>query len=879
MQIQDFMNHTEIKSSPFLHKESFVLALFFFLSLNNIIAQKTDIRSRPYQSSIKKATVKTFLEEIRNKTGIVIEYSSNNLSLDNIIELDGTEKSLGMLLQKVLKDQRVKLLEKDNKIILAVSPTPINTDNLVPFYTLFGFINEDISMEPMIDATIVDTANQKIILTNAHGYYSISLPEGEHQLQVSYAGYIPKIIHLSLHANTRMDMGLIAKTEMTEVIVTADNQLKKNGSDKIPSDLNESYNFFLGENDPTRAAYLFPGVTSIPENFSGMLVRGGGPDENLFLLDGTQVYNPNHMLGALSVVNQTSLKSLRLFKSDFPSRFSGSLSSVIDVYTKDGNMEHWQGEANANVLSGSFTLEGPLIKNKTAVMTSFRHSWPSSALLRFQNNLQPDFYDIHFKLTHLLSKNDKLMFNFYNGRDKVNQSGKNTDNLHQWGNLLGSVRWNHLIGTKSFINTSVDMSRYSNLGGFKYSLLDDNEEVVQSRSLGTFSSIEHYNAKIQAEIYLSGKARLNIGTGLNHTIIKPFDTKITLHLEDNEEGFTSFQPLPFDDLSGYAEIEYKANHHFFIRPGLHVSNYQFKNYQFLSFQPRFFTAYQFDAKNQVFGSFNRMTQYLHLVTNPYLGLNADIWVPSTAALEPEESESYNLGYAFNNKKGFRFSLDGYWKSLHNITNYAGGKSYFINDKNWEQNIQYGKGWSYGMETLLEWTARKISLHLTYTLSWSWRQFENINNGKKFPYKYDRRHVANLGIAYHLSGKFDISALWSYSTGDVFSLPDYIYPDFDNVQQINNPDDLLKNYRFIYQFTGANQYRTSDYQRLNASVQYHSSKQKKIRSVIAVGVYNMSGSPDQYSYDLLGSLNNKSVLIETGSTVYSIIPYVSFTLKF
>ncbi|MBS1600418.1 MAG: TonB-dependent receptor [Bacteroidetes bacterium] len=873
------MKYTETKFLHHLLRLFLSSAFLIFILSNPSVAQKKEIFTQRYQPSFKKGTVKAFLEDIRLRTQIVIEYSSNSLSLENIIDLDGTETSVGMVLQKILKDQHVKLIERSNKIILAPSATPINVDELVAAYTLFGFINEDTSREPMIDATIVDVCHNKTIVSNAHGYYSLSLPEGNHQLKFSYTGYNEKNISVSIHSNTRTDIRLSAKSEMTEIFVTAENPIKKNGADKIPSDLNEPYNFFLGENDPIRSVYLFPGVINLPENFSGMLVRGGGPDENLFLLDGTQIYNPSHMLGALSIINQTSMKSLQLFRSDFPSKYSGSLSSVIDVYTKDGNMEHWHGEGNLSVLSGSFTLEGPLVKNKTAVMASFRHSWPESMLFSFSNNLKPNFYDIHFKLTQLLGKNDKLMGNFYKGQDKINQSGKNTDNLHQWGNIAGSLRWNHLIGAKSFINTSVDASQYNNLGGYKYSLLDDNENEVQSRSLGTFSSIEHYSGKIDGEFYLSAKLRLNMGAKYNHTIIEPFATKITAHLEDDEKSFTSFTPLPFDELSGYAEIEYKPSRHFFFRPGMHVSNYQFKDYHFFSWQPRFFMSYQIDARNQLFASYSRMTQYLHLVTNPYLGLNADIWVPSTAILKPEQSESYNLGYAFHNKRGWRISIDGYWKQLQNITNYADGKSYFINQTNWEQNIESGKGWSYGMELMTEWTSRKFSLHFTYTLSWSWRQFDNINQGEKFPFKYDRRHIINLGIVYHLSRKFDVSALWSYSTGDVYSMPDYVYPDYDNAQQITNPNDLLKNYRFIYQFNSLNQYRTSDYQRFNASIQYSSSKQKKIKSIIAAGVYNIFGSPDQYSYDLLGSLNNKSLIIQSGNTVYNFIPYVSYTLKF
>jgi len=859
-------------------KMRFVIAnLFLLFAIQHCIAQK-EILSQPCRNSLRKATVKAYLDEINSKSGLVIEYSSNNLQLADVVETDGNEYSIGQLLQKVLKDQKVRLVEKNNKLILAPSSTPINPDDLMVFYMIFGFVKEGEGKEPMIDATVTETGNKIGLVTNAHGYYSLSLPEGNHQLLITYSGYAPKVIDLSLHANTRLDVEMSLSPALREVVVTHEN-VKKNGADKIPGDLNADYNYFLGENDPLRSVYLFPGVLNVPENFSSMLVRGGGPDENLFLLDGTQVYNPSHMLGALSIVNQTALKSMQLFKSDFPAKFSGALSSVLDVYTKDGDMQRWRGEANAGVFSGSVTLEGPIVRNKTAIMGSFRHTWPQPYFGLYQIGLKPDFYDIDLKLTQLINKNNKLMLNFYNGQDQLNQTSVNVNNLHKWGNLLGSISWNHLLGSKSFINTTVNYSQYHNLGGYAYTLLGDQEEAVQTRTLSVQSSIAQWNAGVQAEIFLSSKSRLNTGIKFNHTIIQPLETKVSLHLEDGGGGFTPFPALSFNESSAYAEIEYKPSSKFIVKPGVHVSYYQYSDYVNVSIQPRVYAAYLFDNKNQVFAAYNQMAQYLHLVTNPYVGLNADLWLPSTAKLLPEQSESFSLGYTFNNRKGLTFSLSGYDKYLQHVTNYANGSSYFINNKNWEQNIESGKGWCYGMESMLQWSARKFSLLVSYTLSWSWRQFQDINQGEKFPYTYDRRHILNLGMVYRISRKFDISGLWSFSTGDAVSLPGYIYPDFDMAQQISNPDDLLKNYRFIYQYTGVNQYRTANFQRLDAAVNYHSYRTKGFQYVIAAGVYNIKGSPDQYSFDLLGSVNTKSVVLETNYTYYNVMPYISITLKF
>ena len=864
--------------------------IVFFLTafaVTAAIAQKKALFSHPFHPNIKTGTVLSFLEELNIRSGVIIEYASNSFDVNRIIELEGSETTVGAVLKKLLEGQHVKLLEKNNKLILVKSASIINTDELVPEYTFYGFVKAANSLEPMVDATLIDLSSNKGIITNPYGYFSLSLPEGRHRVEISYVGYNPQIMELTLKENTRADIELYVKQEaevMQEIVVPVEDNLKKNAADKINSGKYESYNYLLGENDPLRSAYLLPGVLNIPASFNGMFVRGGGADENLFLMDGNVIYNPTHMLGALSIVNQTSVKSMRLYKSDFPSKFGGATSSVIDIYTKDGNMEQWQGEANAGTLAGSFTLEGPLVKNKTAVMGSFRHSWITPLFTLFQTGIKPNFYDAHFKATQLINRNNKLMLNFYSGHDEVRQTGEDIDNLHKWGNKIASLGWNRVIGSRSFIHTSVNMSRYHNLGAFKYTLYDDDDDdgdddddvALQSGSVGTFSSTEQYNIKSQSEIYLNNKTKLNFGVQLAHTIIKPFETKFSEEIDEDESSFTSFTPLPFDELSAYGESEIKIGKKIFVRPGLHFSAYQFRDYRFYSFQPRFFTSYKIAKHQQLFASYSKMTQYLHLVTNPYLGVNADMWVPSTGKLQPEQSDSYNLSYSINHK-GIKISVEGYWKELRNVTNYAEGKSYFVNNETWEQSINTGNGRAYGIEWMLQKTIGKLTFLGSYTLAWSWRQFEDIHFGEKFPYKYDRRHRVNAGLGYKISRRFDFSTLWTFSTGDVFSLPDQIYPDFDNAQQIINPDDLLKDYRFVYHYTQNNQNRTSPYHRLDAAVNFNTNKKNNL--TITTGVYNIYGSPDQYVYELKGSLNDKSMVIENGNKTFDMTPYLSLTFKF
>lgn len=845
------------------------------------VAQKK-LLSQTYFSKKTKATVAEYLEELKQYSGIVLEYSSNNLEVNKIIQLEGTENSIGLLLQKVLDGQRIKLIEHNNKIILVPSAEPFVIQEILPArYTLFGYIKEEGSREPLSDATIYEQASQKGVMSNPYGYFNLSLPEGKHHIIISYTGLQPVVLDVNMHGNLRQDILLSIKKERFNPVMVQSESGVKDASMKVATDQLAPYNFLMGEADPVRAAYILPGVKNVPEAFNGFLVRGGGTDENLFLLDGNPVYNPTHMLGALSIINQTVVKSMRLYKSDFPARFSGALSSVMDVYTKEGNMQSWHGELNAGLLAGSFTLEGPLSKNKTALMVSTRKSVSIPFYKSFQKGIESNFYDAHARITHIINSKNKLLFNAYKGEDELTQTGKDIDNLHRWGNLIGSVGWNYILGARSFINTSVNFSQYQNLGGYKYTLYkdDDEDEIVQTKSIGTYSFIRQYSAKSKAEIYASKKIKINLGAKLSQTTIKPFDTKVSASLEEDEKSFTSFDPLIFEELSAYSETEIKIGRRVFVKPGLHASAYQFKNYRTLALQPRFFAAYRPLPSHMLYVSYSKMTQFLHLVTNPYLGTNSDLWVPSTAELKPAWSESYNIGYSFGQRKGWKFTIDGYYKNMMNVTNYAEGKSSFINSKNWQQNIETGKGRSYGTEYLLEKKGNKLSWQIAYTLSWSWRQFQSINNGKEFPYKYDRRHDLNIGINYAINNHITITGLWTFATGDVYTLPSQIYADFDNAQQVSTQDDPLNTYRFVYHYSGVNQYRTAPFQRADMAINYHSKKDKKIQSQLTAGIYNINGAPAQYSYTLRGSLSSKSVVVKTGNSLFNMTPYLSYALKF
>ncbi|MVT39102.1 hypothetical protein GO495_00780 [Chitinophaga oryziterrae] len=858
--------------------------LFLTLLAMPVKGQQGPLLSRSYHSKLKKGTIRELLQTFIDESGIVVEYISNFLETDRVVSLTGNETTVSVFLQHVLQTQRVTVLEKNGKLILVpIKPPAGDQDAFASTYAIFGFIKEEGSKEPLINATIQEPLTGKGTLTNTFGYFTLSLPAGPHTLRISYVGYATRTIGITLNENSRTDISLSPGTPVPEIVVASGSRLKKYAAKNINAEQANQYpagNELVGENDPIRSRNLLPGVISVQDYADGFLVRGGSPDQNQFLLDGNEVFNPTHLLGSLSIVNKTSFKSMLLHKSDFPSRFGGGLSSIMDVYTKDGNMEQWQGEANLGFLAASAAVEGPVRKNKTAVMFSFRRSLTTPAVRLLDEKFNARFYDVHFKITHLLNENNKLMLNVYTGHDRMKLQQSNSNNLQKWGNKLGSLNWNHLLGARSFMNTAFNVSHYNNLAGYQYPLYDDSSDVpVIISTFNTYSSISHYDVKTQFEVQPANNIRFNFGGKIAYTMIKPFSTNLSDGFIENVDDYNLVMTLPFKEYTLYYENEINIDNRLLIRPGVHFNHYRFRNFHFNSIQPRFFASYKLDDRQQLYAAYNKMTQYLHMVSNPFMGVNNMIWVPSTRLVKPEESTSMSLGYSLRNTTGVSLSAEAYWKKMNNLTSYIEGGNIFSNDNTWEQSILTGKGWSYG----LEFQAEKKFLHwqimCAYTLSWNWRQFNNLNNGRRFPFKYDRRHVLNITVAYKPRNNWSVSAVWNFSSGDAFTLPEKIYPDFDNGQHIVDPGDPLAAYRFIYHYSALNQFHTRPYQRLDAGTDYAVHTGKKVSHKLSAGVYNVLGTASSYNYDLQASLDGKFNISLSRNRLFNISPYISYTIIF
>jgi hypothetical protein len=841
-------------------------------------AQSSSLFSRTYHPSFPSSSLLNFLQDINRQTGVVIEYVTDNLDTTRQITLQGKPITIGTVLQQVLKGEKIRAVEKNNKIMLTPANDPLPDDFFLAHYSLYGMVKEAVSGEPLPEATIWQPDRKRGSLSNNFGYYTLIVPEGRQVIQLSYAGYNTQTLVLNITADTRLDISFQPQSDIQEVTVTSPAHNNEQHTDEALSAGSAASNVVMGETDIMRTLYQLPGVKNVPEINSGLLVRGGGQDQNVFLLDGNTIFNPTHLLGMLSIVNQTSVKSLNLYKSDFPARYGGGLSSVVDVLTKDGNMQKWKGEANVGPLSGSFTIEGPLKKDRMAIMLSARQTWVNPLLRLMQSNLGINFYDLHMKVTQLIGQKDKLMLNVYAGHDKMNLHQDYTNNKQQWGNKALSLGWNHLLNKKAFLSTTLNYSQYNNIAGFSYNLYDTTGINILNRVYNTYSSIEQYNVRTQLEVSLNNKVKLNVGGKFGHTSIRPFSSNISDDFVDNPADFAEFPSLNFREIVGFAEAEWRPNADWLLRPGLHVSHFINGDFHRTSWQPRFYAQYRISKRQRLEFSYSHMTQYLHLVTNPYLGINSDAWVPSTDLLRPEESDMVNFGYRYRQGQQWSFGAAVYYKWLRNVTNYADGKNLFLSNANWESDLQSGKGWSYGIEWQADRRTDKWQWHLAYTLSWNWRKFSTINNGFKFPFKYDRRHDLNISSTYFLNKTWSFTAQWFFATGDVYTLPNQGYPDFDNGQQITDPLQPGE-YRLIYYSSAVNQYRTLPYHRLDVAATYRCLLFRKLSSRFTAGVYNIYGSPNQYVYDLEGTMGKRSLIVTTRYQRFSVTPYIACTVSF
>ncbi|MCK5077661.1 MAG: TonB-dependent receptor, partial [Calditrichia bacterium] len=518
-----------------------------------------------------------------------------------------------------------------------------------------------------------------------------------------------------------------------------------------------------------------PGVQSGNEGSSGLYVRGGGPDQNLILLDGASVYNVSHVFGLFSVFNPDAVNNINLIKGGFPARYGGRLSSVLDINLKEGNMKDFKGSGTIGVAASKLMLEGPLIKNKTSFMVSGRRSYIDLLTRPFQKGKQKSgyyFYDLNTKINHIFNQYNRLYLSFYSGNDTFYESYKASSSSNEkfnwgWGNTASTLRWNRIFNNKIFSNLMIIYTNY------RFNLKNENDYKNSYSSFNQYSGIRDWGGKIDFEFIPSPKHYFRFGIGSTAHQFEPGALRIkeSDNYSSSDTLITPTGKIFSNEYSFYFEDDYKISYRFRLNMGIYSSYYTVRNENYFSFQPRISFRYLLANSIALKGAYAQMRQNIHLLANNSYGLPTDLWVPATDKIKPQQAKQFSFGLAYAmREQEIEISLEGYYKPMNNLIEYKEGASLFGLESGWEHKVEIGSGKSYGWELFIHKKRGKLTGWFGYTLAWANREFENLNNGNTFPYKYDRRNDISLTLSYKFSDKITFAGNWVYGSGKRFTLP-------------------------------------------------------------------------------------------------------------
>ena len=771
-------------------------------------------------------------------------------------------------------------------------------------YTISGYIKEAVSGESLIGVNIYLSDHKTGTVTNTYGFYSITLPAADSiELIASYIGFTPEIRKVSFHKNIELNIDLKPNILLDEVTVTADRIEKQSESVKMSTvklEVAQIKNVpsLLGEKDVLKVLQLMPGVQKGSEGNSGLYVRGGGPDQNLIILDDAIVYNASHLFGFFSLFNGDALKSVELTKGGFPARYGGRLSSVLEMNMKEGNKEEWHGEGGIGIISSRMTVEGPLKKGKSSILLSGRRTYvdlllrPVLAAAKTENTGYY-FYDFNAKVNYDFGRNNKLYLSGYFGKDKFylkNNSGGVIENVgFLWGNATGTLRWNHLFNNKLFANASAIYSSYKFGVYDKYKVIKENKDYYAEY----YSGIRDLSVKYDIDYIPNPNHWIKIGAISIFHRFKPH-AYVELDVPNN----INIREISYTDgvESGiYAEDTWQPFQSLKVNGGLRFSHFLASKNQYHFFEPRLSLAWRLKNDFALKGSYASMNQYIHMISGTGISLPTDLWVPTTDRVRPQQSRQLALGLVKDLQNPMlAFSLEGYYKTMDHVIGYKEGASFIDIDEatsavgiNWEDNVTAGRAWSYGFEFLLQKKEGRLTGWIGYTLSWTQMQFDSLNFGKKYYARYDRRHDISVVATYKLTNRITLSGTWVYGTGNAVTLPLSEYNVAEHPADLHSQSFYYSGeamYMFgrnVNDYGEKNNFRMRAYHRLDIGIQFHKEKKwgERIWEISFYNIYNRKNPFFYYAENKYDETTGKYYGLLKQVSLFPVIPSFSWSFKF
>jgi hypothetical protein len=762
-------------------------------------------------------------------------------------------------------------------------------------FTISGSIFEKGSEESLPGVVVIYQEKNIGTVSNAFGFYSLTLPAGAVTITYSYVGFTVVTKSIQLNADMKIDVRLEGEAVLNEVEISARKQEKISENSRmstieIPIDQIKDIPALLGEKDVLKVVQLLPGVQKGGEGNTGFYVRGGGPDQNLIMLDDATVYNASHLFGFFSLFNGDALKSVELTKGGFPARYGGRLSSVLEMRMKDGSKEKIHGEAGIGLISSRLTLEGPVKKGVSSFLVSGRRTYidliaqpfiaasANGALAGYY------FYDFNAKYNHTLDSSNRLYVSGYFGKDKFyarfsDSGGKSKANF-SWGNATGTVRWNHIINEKTFSNASLIFTNY------QFGVQQRDSYLGEYYDLKYLSGIQDYSAKYDLDFVPNPNHYIR--AGMLSTLHRFRPSAVVVKSSYDGENVNEAQIVTSVENGLYAEDDWSITPAVKVNYGLRISHYNAQQKNYIRPEPRLSARFMLGNDFSFKTSYALMNQYVHLLSNTGVGLPTDLWVPATKDVGPQQSQQVAIGFAKDlPEQNLMISLEGYYKKMDGVVAYREGASFLdvgtdaqTDALQWQENITTGKGRSYGGELMIQRKRGKFTGWIGYTLSWTKLQFDELNFGKEFFARYDRRHDISVVGIYKLSERMTISATWVYGTGQAITLPLATYSVPQNIPGFDSPNaqnGFMGNY-YSNDYGEKNAFRMKAYHRMDIGLQWHK-QLKRCTKTFELGFYNAYNRKNPFYYfvsnesDASGNTTNKLKQI----SIFPILP--SFTWSY
>ncbi|TPE43739.1 TonB-dependent receptor [Pontibacter mangrovi] len=757
-------------------------------------------------------------------------------------------------------------------------------------HTISGYVRDADTGENLIGAAVYDLRSGKGTSTNSYGFYSLSLSAGDSvALVASYVGYGRQAFPLQLSQDVSHIFTLSPSNSLATVEVVATKQEKieettRMSTISVPIEQLKAVPALLGEVDVIKTLQLLPGVQSGTEGASGLYVRGGGPDQNLILLDGAPVYNATHLFGFFSVFNADALNHVELVKGGFPARYGGRLSSVLDISMKEGNMNEFRGEGSVGLIASRLTLEGPIKKDTASFIVSARRTYADVLARPFMKKdrgvVGYFFHDFNAKLNYNITSKDRLYLSFYTGLDRFHSRyvwdrsyskdsyySEDKANL-DWGNNTLSLRWNRILNNRLFLNTTATYSRYQ----FDIGMQNESERSgsggtsMSKYNLLYLSNIRDYSIKSDFDYLPNPNHYVRFGAQAVTHQFRPG----ALHMKDVDDGqvrneLEEGSRTVANEAAVYVEDDVRLSEKLKVNVGARFTGFLVAGETYTSLEPRVAARYLLNNKLALKASYAKTSQFIHLLTNSGIGLPTDLWVPATKVVEPQRASQVAIGAAQTILDGqYEVSVEGYYKTMKGIIEYKEGSDFTTTvSNNWENKVTAGKGWAYGAEIFLQKKVGNTSGWVGYTLSWSNRQFAELNYGAKFPYRYDRRHDISVALFHKLNNGWNLSGTWVYGTGNSVTLSESRY--------------MVGEYNVVDNYGSRNGYRMRAYHRLDLG--FSKTKEKSWGQVVnTFSLYNAYSRQNPfYMYYGRGRDSDESTYRQVA--LFPIIPSFTKSFKF